>query len=269
MIREYESHSKGFSFFCQMMPVIRKLLFLAMLWFPMWGSAQSWLEGFVRSGDDGEPVPGVYVVNVGSLENTLTNSNGYFRLRVDAGDSLVLSHMAFNFTYYQVGDTISERFVEVIVLDPKNYLLDEVSVHAYKLSTNQPKPMRLEEPHVPAADNIRYPTQNQPSWNAPADILYWYFGNRPRQLRELRRLQREDAYREQLRTGNNRAILMEITGLTAQELEAMAFSCKYGNTNISTANDYDLLVSILTCYREYRETLERERLLNEAESGWE
>lgn len=247
----------------------RLLLWTAALLIGGAAQAQSVFEGFARAGDNGEPVPNVYVVNKRTLKNSLSNANGFFHIEIAPRDTLVFSHLSFNYTYVYIPDTIPPKWVDIVVMEPRNYLLDEVSVFSYHLTTNQPRPIILGEPDIPSEGSIRYPRDmSKPSIQAPADLLYWYFGSRPRQLRELRRLQREDAYRERLRTGSNREILMEVTGLTAEELEAFAFSCKFGNSPISNANDYDLLISLLSCYQEYENLRKQQEILNDAEGGW-
>lgn len=229
---------------------------------------QTQLEGFVRAQDNGEPVPSVYVVNKRTYRNSLTNSLGFFSMTVEAGDTLILSQISYNYTYYIVGDSLPRRMVDVILMEPRNYLIDEVEVTGYHLTTNQPRAMVLEEPNVPIEGTYSTPTQLKPGISSPVDLLYWYFGSRPRQLRELQRLQQEDAYRTQLRNGSNREILMEVTGLSAQELEAFAWSCKFGGRHISTVNDYDLLVSLLNCYRDYVEQSQQNSVLDDAANGW-
>lgn len=227
-------------------------------------------EGFVRASDNGEPVSQVYVVNRNTEKNVLTNDLGFFSIEVSESDSIIFSHLAFNFTYYIMPDSIADdKVIDVVVLNPRNYLLDEVSIETYELTTNQPRPIKLNDPHVPTPENVEYPMDmREPSLNAPVDLLYYYFGSRPRQLRELRELQKQDAYRVKLREGQNREILTEITGLSPEELEAFAFGCKYGNTPISSVNDYDLLVSLLNCYNEYLEMQKQSEVMDDAENGW-
>lgn len=234
------------------------------------GYGQGTLEGFVRAEENGEPIPQVYVVNLTTEEDVVTNSNGYFSIEVTSGDTLLLSHISYSFKNFPVPEfDEDEQWVSVIDMEPRSYLLDEVEVDAYRLTTNKPRAMELEEPNVPRNEDIVYPaTSEQPGISSPVDLLYWYFGNRPRQLRELQRLKEEDAYREKLEEGNNREILIEITGLSPEELEAFVWSCKYAGDPISTMNDYDLLISLLQCYDEYVELQEENDVLNDAEDGW-
>lgn len=233
-----------------------------------YSNAQTKFEGFVRN-EVGEFIPDVYVVNMRTEMHAMTNERGFFTLDAEAGDSIVFSHLAYAFTFEIMPSEMDELLVRIVEMEPRNYLIDEVSVNTYKYETNRPRRMPLEEPNIPDEEQINYPADMaQPGIASPVDLLYYYFGSRPRQLRELRKLQAENAYRQQLREGNNREILMQITGLSAQELEAFAWSCKFRNQPISTYNDYDLLVSLLNCYQSYLKEQCREQILNESEQGW-
>lgn len=234
------------------------------------GYAQVTLEGFVRAEDNGEPIPQVYVVNLSTEESATSNSNGFFSIEMSRTDTLLLSHISFKYQQFvlpNIGD--EERWITVINLAPRSYLLEEIEVVEYQISTNRPRPMVLEEPNVPYEEDVVYPeTSGRPGVSSPVDLLYWYFGSRPRQLRELQRLKEEDRYRRQLVEGNNREILQEITGLSPEELEAFVWTCKYRDIPISTLNDYDLLVSLLRCYAEYVQELEDNQVLDDAQNGW-
>ena len=85
-------------------------------------------------------------------------------------------------------------------------------------------------------------------------------------MRKLRELQIQDRYRHKLKEGNNREVLINMTGLSRDELESFMFFCKYSKTQISTMNDYDFLLSLMSCYEEYLRIQEREELLNDQES---
>ena len=58
---------------------------------------------------------------------------------------------------------------------------------------------------------------------------------------------------------------MNITGLSRDELESLLFFCKYSKTYIRTANDYEFLISLLSCYQEYIRIQEMEGVLNQEE----
>lgn len=244
------------------------------------------LEGFVRAEDNGEPIPQVYVVNLTTEESATSNSNGFFSIEMSPTDTLLLSHISYDYLKFvieedkeeedeqsdsaQEDDTDEgEKLITVIDLIPRSYLLEEIEVIEYAISSNKPRAMVLEEPNVPLEEDVVYPENDRkPSISAPVDLLYWYFGSRPRQLRELQRIKEEDEYRRKLELGNNRELLQQITGLSPDELEAFVWTCKYGSVEISTMSDYDLLVSLLQCYARYVQDRLDQDVLEDAENGW-
>ncbi|MDO7652269.1 MAG: hypothetical protein MUQ38_02500, partial [Schleiferiaceae bacterium] len=50
---------------------------------------------------------------------------------------------------------------------------------------------------------------------------------------------------------HNRHALFELTGMPASEVEAFLLFCRYNQSDIRDASDYDLLVSLLLCYQDY------------------
>ncbi len=207
-------------------------------------------------------IPDCYVINSKTNKSTTTDDLGFFELKMSKGDTLVISNIQYKYGYYWDNDSTSTSIPIIIKLESRNFLLDEVSIFSYTLTSNKPKPMPIGKPQVPDESETQVKTMAMPSMTSPIDMLYYYFGSRPKQLRKLKELQKEDYYRERLRQGKNRAIISEITGLTKEEIEQMAFFCKYNQSNISTMTDYQLLVSILNCYRDYISKKESEDILN-------
>lgn len=208
-------------------------------------------------------IPNTHVINKRNYAGTITNGIGEFMMAARVGDTLVFSNVSFQFYYYQV--TGNEPDNLIIKLRTRNFLLDEVSVTAYKLTSNDPKPMPVGKPMIPSNDEIRTPQAIAPTIGNPVDYLYYLFSRRAKQLERLRTLQMEDYYRQKLRQGNNRAILEQLTGLPKEELERFMFYCKYSDTYINTLNDYEFLISLLHCYDQYERDKAVEQLLNEQE----
>lgn len=244
-----------------------KLITVILLFFSLWINAQTEpqiLRGRVLSADSAKPIQDCYVINAKTHKGTNTDVFGFFEIYMNPTDTLVISNVQYMFGYYWVdsGQAISSERV-IIRLEPRNYLLDEVSLFSHGLTTNKPKPMPIGKPRVPSNAETTIRPMAMPSYTSPVDMLYYYFGSKPKQIRELMKLQREDAYRQQLKQGSNRQILMEVTGLSAEEIEELAFYCKYTKTRISTMNDYELLMSILSCYNQFLQENGAEDILDQ------
>lgn len=219
------------------------------------------IYGTVYTQDSVKRLPNTHVINKRTYAGTITNGIGEFRMGARVGDTLVFSNVSYSFYYHTVTGKEGDNLI--IKMKMRNFLLDEVSVTAYKLTSNDPKTMPIGKPMIPKNEDIRTPESLAPTLGNPVDYLYYLFSRRPKQLEKLRQLQAEDYYRRKLTEGNNRQILVELTGLPREELEAFMFYCKYADTYINTLNDYDFLISLLKCYDQYIRDQEVNQLLDE------
>lgn len=79
----------------------------------------------------------------------------------------------------------------------------------------------------------------------------------------LAQLKAEDAYREKLEESNNRGSVVQLTGLSKDELEAFMFYCKFAPVRMQSLNDYEFLISVQQCYRLYVKEHEMESFLEQ------
>ncbi len=221
------------------------------------------LDGWVLDGNSKETVPGVHVINKRTLEGTVTNNKGYFEIDLKVGDSIIFSNIAYKYFYfiYENDSTLIEDVI--VAMEEQNYLLEEVSIFSYELTTNKPREMVLEKPNVPSNDEIEDRQIVKAGIDNPAEYLYNLFGSKPKQLRKLAQLRAEDAYRSKLEESNNRQAVMRLTGLNKDELEAFMFYCKYIPVNMNRLNDYEFLLAVQACFRRYMEEKELEGFLEQ------
>ncbi|MEY3941203.1 MAG: hypothetical protein RIR07_89 [Bacteroidota bacterium] len=214
-----------------------------------WGRAQTSVvfAGYVTEEQSMERIPDVMVVNARSEARVATDAFGQFRIEALAHDTLVFSRPGYGYRYVVARQADSAR----VTMPPRNFMLEEVPVTAYKLTSNLPKDVVLREPQRPSGAAIQVPQAKAPTLANPVDFLYDQFGNRPRQLRELAALVASDQYREKLADSRNRTALFELTGLTESRIEEVLLFCRYNQSAIRTATDYELLVSLIDCYQEF------------------
>jgi len=218
------------------------------------------LFGKVIEAKSGLVIPGLYVVNTRTEQGVLTDKKGLFEIFADKGDTLIFSHLSFRFTTHEI--TGEEPIGAEFKMYERNYLLDEVGIYSYALTTNRPKEIKLSKPYVPSNEDIIIPHHAPPGMSSPIDMLYERFGKTPRQLAELREQMRKDAFKQKL-AGKNREILSEITGMSEDEIRRFAFYCRYSTLTIMYATDYQLLESMMSCYDMYLEERAMQELLEE------
>ena len=92
----------------------------------------------------------------------------------------------------------------------------------------------------------------------PADFLYNVFGKRPKQMRKLKQMKRDDEIRNLLQSKFDRETLMAVLQLERTDIDEILNNCSYSEEFIKTANDLQILDAISECYEEYR-ILNREK----------
>lgn len=221
------------------------------------------LTGWVIDQKEQMVIPQTHVINKTTMDGKLSDENGFFEIAIQLGDTIVFSNIAYQYYYFVYQDTNQPLQEVLIEMKEQNYLLDEVSVFAYELTTNKPKEMTLQKPRVPNNDELRQQKPIQASISNPAEFLYNLFGSKPRELRKLAALQKADAYRKKLEQSNNRTSVKQLTGLSEEELEAFMFYCKFAPVRIRTMNDYEYLKSLQRCYRQYIKDQELDSFLKQ------
>jgi len=233
----------------------RRLLFTFLaLPLGLWGQEMVRFAGQIVEEKSQEAVPWVIIVNARNETALTSDERGRFEVYAQAGDTLVFSKAGFAYRYAWARDAEKVR----IELLPQNYLLDEVPVTAYKLTSNLPKEMPMSSPGRPEGSSIQVPQRVKPTMANPIDLLYDQFGNRPRQWRELQEILESESFREKLSESNNRSALFELTGLTPSQIEEFLLFCHWNESAVYAATDYDLLQSLMRCYAEFQAIQEQE-----------
>ena len=221
------------------------------------------LSGTIIDKKTNEVIPVTHAINKTTFKGTLSDDDGKFSLELKWGDTIVFSNIAYKFFYFIYNDSATALTNVVIKMEEQNYLLSEVSIFSYKLTTNDDKAIEFKKPAVPPNSELKDGRIVNAGLGNPAELLYNLFGSKPRQLRMLAQLKAEDAYREKLEESNNRSSVVELTGLSKEELEAFMFYCKFAPVRMQTLNDYEFLISVQQCYRQYVKEQEMESFLEQ------
>lgn len=238
-------------------------LVLMSLIFPGGNLQAQELSGIVIDEKTQEVVPGTHVINKRTFKGTLTDETGRFSISLEWGDTIVFSNIAYQYLYFIYNDSSTALTDAVAELKEQNYLLSEVSIFSYKLTSNKDKEIVLKDPLIPGNEELGDGRIVRAGVQNPAEFLYNLFGSKPRQLRALAQLQAEDAYRRKLEESNNREIVVELTGLSQEELEAFMFYCKFAPVYMNTLNDYQFLLSVKRCFEQYVKERELEEFLEQ------
>jgi hypothetical protein len=92
----------------------------------------------------------------------------------------------------------------------------------------------------------------------PADFLYNIFGKKPREMKKLRKMKKQDEIRSILASRFDREMLTALLQVDKVDLDLLISECNYSDDFIKTANDLQILDAISECYEEYK-ILSRDR----------
>jgi hypothetical protein len=212
------------------------------------------------------PIPNANVININKVKGTVTNSRGIFDLEAAVNDTLHISILGYQSIRVRVTSDWVKNGNAKIQLTEKAIALEEVLVRKYDLTGY----LEIDSKLIPEKENYRYSISGLPqgyeagetSPNAfsrvlgsifnPADMLYNFFGKKPKELRRLKELKKDNTVRTLLESKFDRETIAVLLGVDKKEIAEILQRCNYSESFIKTANDLQIMDAISQCYEEYK-----------------
>ena len=224
------------------------------------------VSGIIVSANTQIPLSNVNIINVNKMKGTTTDEKGLFDIEVTASDTLHLSILGFQSLKIKVtNDWIKNNFTK-IYLTEKAYALEEVIIRPFNLTGY----LEIDTKLIPEKENYRYSISGltegyeagEYSPNAfgkvmgsifnPADMLYNFFGKKPKELKRLKEMKKDDTVRNLLETKFDRETISVLLGVDKKEIAEILERCNYSESFVKTANDLQIWDAINSCYEEYK-----------------
>lgn len=223
------------------------------------------LRGQVIDNPNKEPLVAAHLFNLNSVIGTISDENGMFELATTINDTIYVSYLGYQSIKLKITNDLLKGNELVIELYERTEQMDEIVINSYKLigvleidAKNVPvdKYSRIHINGMPQTYEVG--SRQRKEFNSPIDALfrpidyvYNRFGKSPNQLRKLKKLKDDDHLRNMLET-NNRELLMEYLGMSAEELNELLNECNYSDYFIKSANDLQLIEAVLLCYENHK-----------------
>jgi hypothetical protein len=206
------------------------------------------------------------VININKVKGTVTNSRGVFDLEAAVNDTLHISILGYQSIRVRVTSDWVKNGNAKIQLTEKAIALEEVLVRKYDLTGY----LEIDSKLIPEKENYRYSISGLPqgyeagetSPNAlsrvlgsifnPADMLYNFFGKKPKELRRLKELKKDNTVRTLLESKFDRETIAVLLGVDKKEIAEILQRCNYSESFIKTANDIQIMDAISECYEQYK-----------------
>ncbi len=224
------------------------------------------LKGKVSNAIDSTAIEGTTLLNLSTIDGTLSGKNGLFELDIKESDTLLISHIGYESIKLKITRDLSKGTELNIELHPKIEQLEEIVI-GHKLIgildidiKNVPKD-KFNRIHVNGLPQTYEVSKNRGSSSKlgigkaltnPVDFVYNLFGKKPKRLRDLKKLKDKDATRTILASRFDREIILDYLQMDINELTDVLSECNYSPFFIKKATDLQLVEAVLECYENHR-----------------
>jgi len=223
------------------------------------------LKGRIISIVDKKPLQSAHVVNLNSVEGTITNTNGQFEVPAVVNDTVFISYIGYQSIKLKITNDLLKGNELEIAIHEKVVNIEEVTVKSHKLigvlvvdAKNVPKDSysRIHINGLPQAYESGSTYNNYNSGLGaifnPLDFWYNKFGKKPKEMDRLRKLKEGDQMRNMMEQKYSREIMMNYLDMSRKELNDLLSECNYSGRFINKASDLQIIEAIIECYENYR-----------------
>lgn len=212
------------------------------------------------------PLSNVNIININKVRGTVSDLKGNFEIEVGVTDTLHLSLIGFKSIKIRVTNDWVKNKTTKIQMTESAIALEEVIVRPYDLTGY----LEIDSKLIPTKENYRYSISGlEQGYEAgeyspgafskvmgsifnPADMLYNFFGKKPKELKRLKSLKKDETVRNLLASKFDRETISVLLGIDKNEIPEILERCNYSESFIRTANDLQIMDAISECYEEYK-----------------
>lgn len=224
------------------------------------------VSGTIVNDNNNQALSYANIINVNKVKGTTTDTKGNFEIEVSVSDTLHVSLLGFQSIKVRVTNDWIKNKTTTIKLTEKAIALEEVIIRPFNLTGY----LEVDSKLIPIKENFRYSISGltagyeggQYSPDAfgkvlgsifnPADMLYNFFGKKPKELKRLKELKKDETVRKALESKYDREMIATLLGIDKNEIPEILKRCSYSESFIQTANDLQIMDAISGCYEEYK-----------------
>ena len=224
------------------------------------------LKGQIVHAEKNETLSAAHVLNLNTVQGTITNEDGFFELPTRVNDTILVSYLGFSSIKLKITNDLLKGNELEIALYEKPEEVKEVIIKSTKLigvlevdvkMVPKDRFTRIHINGLPQTYEVGKPKKKNLSspiaalFN-PVDFLYSHFGKKPKQLKKLQKLKKEDDLRKIMAGKFDREVMMEYLDMDRQELTDLLTDCNYSDYFIKKASDLQMIEAVLDCYENYK-----------------
>ena len=224
------------------------------------------ISGTIQNDQTLLPISNVNIINLNKSIGTNTNEKGFFEIEATANDTLHISYIGFQSLKVRVTNDWIKNKTTKIQMTEKAIALEEVLIMPYNLTGY----LEVDSKLIPSRENFRYSISGlQQGYEAgeyspnafnrvmgsifnPADMLYNFFGKKPRELKRLKEMKKDNNVRTLLESKYDREMVSVLLGIDKNEIAEILERCNYSEAFVKEANDLQIMDAISQCYEQYK-----------------
>ena len=224
------------------------------------------LKGQIIHASTKKYLSAAHILNLNTVEGTITNDNGYFEIPTKINDTVLVSYLGYASIKLRITNDLLKGNELLIALYEKPEEIKEVVIKSTKLigvleidvkQVPKDRFTRIKINGLPQTYEVGKPKVKDFSSPLaalfqPVDFLYNLFGQKPKQLRKLKKLKQEDDLRKMLAGKFDREVMMEYLQMDSKELAELLVNCDYSEYFIRKASDLQVIEAVLDCYENYK-----------------
>lgn len=227
-------------------------------------SQKTKLKGQVIHAENEKALSAAHILNLNSVVGTITNDEGLFELTAIPNDTVLVSFLGFESIKLKVTNDLLKGNQLVISLNEKPEEIKEVVIKSTQLIGVLEVDLKLvpedkfNRIHINGINQTYEVGRPQKSKSIvgnllnPVDLVYNLFGKKPKQLKKLQKLKKEDNLRKMLAGKFDREVMMEYLEMDKQQLTKLLTDCNYSEYFIKKASDLQMIEAVLNCYENYK-----------------
>jgi len=244
---------------------MRNLLYIILLFWVSSGIAQehSFTGTLIHAGTK-QVLVGANIINLTTLDGTTSDANGMFTIPAKVNDSIIITFLGYKTINLKITHQHLAKH-QTIYMYEAPLALDEVIVSNTPLTGSLPIDINLIpvqkridiSPKIAAMFGSSEPTTLSRINDVlkkimnPVDLIYNIFSTRAKDLRRLKKIQKEEKVKNILASKFDREILSRLLKIEKKDVYLVLEMCDYPEKFIKTANDLQILEAILNCYSKY------------------
>ena len=210
-----------------------------------------------------KPIEYAHIINLNNNEATISDTLGNFHIRMQMGDTLMITSIGYKHNYYQYSGPRDPVVFQNIPMQEKVYKIAEVQVTPFgtynefkrrfldlDLETDKEKVHPLLWEGLPERPESLEP--QEPGIMSPISMIYNIFSEEAREKQKYKELLKKKSKEERIKAKFNREKVSELTGLEGSKLERFMDFCNFTDPYLLTTREYFILERVKKKYRQFQ-----------------